>query len=81
MTEAKFEWMGEAGTGLWVSKPVSISDKYPRARREHVGYIYKTEKGTYWCAVLYTGNVRAAVPTEQEARDLLLMLAKANHCE
>jgi hypothetical protein len=62
--------------GLWVREQTGLSNRLNRSQQ--VGYIYKTKKGTYWCAVLFMGNVRAAAPTEQEARDLLLLLAKAN---
>lgn len=69
-----YKWISQYG--LWVREPTRLSNRFTRSQQ--VGYIYKTKKGTYWCAVLFMGNVRAAAPTEQEARDLLLLLAKAN---
>jgi hypothetical protein len=72
----EFKWRGQDNLGLWMgtTKP----GDFPTVRRQQVGYVYKTRGGTYWGVVLFTGNIRTAVPTEQEARDMLMLLAKAN---
>jgi hypothetical protein len=69
---------------LWVNQP---HDLYvgrnipltPSMRRTCVGQYAKTKKGTYWEIHFYMGNIRTAVPTEQEARDLLMLLARSHY--
>lgn len=41
----------------------------------YAGQYYKAKKGTYWIVeTFYTGQRPVAVPTEQEAKDLLWFL-------
>ena len=41
----------------------------------YAGQYYKAKKGTYWIVeTFYTGQRHVAVPTEQEAKDLLWFL-------
>ena len=69
---------------LWINQP---HDRYsnmkaplPTVMRRHcVGKYHKTKKGTYWAIHFYMGDVRTAVPTEQEAKDLLMLLARSRY--
>ena len=76
-----FSWVADS---LWVNQP---HDLYlgknipltPSMRKTCVGQVRKTKRGTYWAVHFYMGNVRAALPTEQEARDLMMVLARSHY--
>ena len=69
-------WMGDF---LWMDLPRAAPGLRLRMGTQCVGRIYKTKRGTYWAVHFYAGNVRTAVPTEQEAKDLLMVLARNTH--
>lgn len=73
---AELKWMGDS---LWLFEPTT--DPWIRAgiKRQCVGTVKPTKRGTYWAVHFYMGNVRAALPTEQEARDLLMVIAGSHY--
>jgi hypothetical protein len=70
-----FRWVGHS---LWMDKHNGAFPP-PLMRRQCVGNYVKTKKGTYWAIQFYMGNIRTAVPTEQEAKDLLMLLARTHY--
>lgn len=74
-------WVADS---LWVNQPHEMlmgrNIPIPRSlRRQCVGKYRKTKKGSYWAIHFYMGNVHTAVPTEQEAKDLLMLLARSHY--
>lgn len=70
------KWVGDS---LWSAEPTTDLWIKGRIRRQCVGTVRPTKRGTYWAVHFYMGNVRAALPTEQEARDLLMLVAKSHY--
>ena len=73
----ELKWMGDS---LWQELPdyrmPSFGGK-PAMRRQCVGQVRPHERGTYWQAYLYMGNIRASFPTKQEAMDFLVLMARS----
>lgn len=73
----ELKWMGDS---LWQELPDSRMPSFggkPPMRRQCVGQVRHTKRGTYWQAYLYMGNIRAAFPTKQEAMDFLMLMARS----
>lgn len=74
-------WVADS---LWVNQPHDLLMGRnipipPSMRKTCVGTVRKTKRGTYWAVHFYMGNVRTALPTEQEAKDLLMLLARSHY--
>jgi hypothetical protein len=74
-------WVADS---LWINQPYDIylGTKIPLPRflrKTCVGTVKPTKRGTYWAVHFYMGNVRTALPTEQEAKDLLMLLARSHY--
>lgn len=74
--DTEFKWVGGS---LWMDTPNSDARIRVLRRRQCVGTVRKTERGTYWAVHFYMGNVRTALPTEQEAKDLMMVLARSHY--
>lgn len=73
----ELKWMSDS---LWEDRPDSRMPSFggkPAMMRQCVGQVRPTKRGTYWEAYLYMGNIRAAFPTQQEARDFLVLMARS----
>jgi len=73
---AELKWMGDS---LWLDTPNTDPMLRALRRKQCVGTVKPTKRGTYWAVHFYMGNVRAALPTEQEARDLLMVIAGSHY--
>jgi hypothetical protein len=69
-------WMGDS---LWSDAPNDNPVLRALRRKQCVGTVRKTKRGTYWAVHFYMGNVRTALPTEQEAKDLMMVLARSHY--
>ena len=69
-------WVGDS---LWLDTPNPDARIRALRRKQCVGTVRKTKRGTYWAVHFYMGNVRTALPTEQEAKDLMMVLARSHY--